>query len=74
LAKSIECVQVVNEIFSYQISREKIKYIYKDDPERLKEMEDFLYKSSYPAALKQLRAEKRRRTNQDAEDKNLLTF
>lgn len=69
-----DSVRVVREIYNYNISKEKIKYIYKDEPDKLKELDDYLYKAAYPKALKHLRVEKRKNNNQESNDKNTLTF
>ena len=66
--------QVVIEIYSYNIEKEKIKYMYMDNPEKQKELEDYLYKNSYPVALKHLSAEKRKNNNPQSVDKNNLQF
>jgi len=66
--------EIITEIIMYQLSKERIKYVYKDDPERLKELDDYLYKTSYPKSLKHLRVEKRKKNSQEAEEKDLLIF
>lgn len=72
IAFEYDSTQVINEIIAYQLNKEKIKYIYKEDSEKQKEMDDYLYKNSYPKALKHLRIEKRKNTNQDVKDKDDL--
>jgi len=74
IAFEYDSTQTVREIIMYQLTKEKIKYVYRENPEKLKELDDYLYKTSYPKALKHLRVEKRKKTGQDAEEKDLLIF
>ena len=69
-----DSVKVVQKVFNYQVNKSKIKYIYHDNPKKMKEMEDFLYKNSYPAILKQLGVERRKQRIEEAEDKDKITF
>ena len=69
-----DSVKVVQEVFSYRVNVAKIRYIYHDDKKKMQEMEDFLYKNSYPAILKHLGVERRKQKNEEAEDKNNLKF
>lgn len=74
ISAEYDSIQVINEVYSYNIEKEKIKYMYMDNPEKQKELEDYLYKNSYPAVLKHLSAEKRKNNNPQSEDKNNLQF
>jgi hypothetical protein len=74
IASDYDSIQVLKEVYNYNINKEKIKYIYKDEPDKLKEMNDFLFRSSYPKAIKQLNVEKRKNNNQEAVEKNRLSF
>lgn len=74
IAFGYDNVQVMKEVYNYILNKEKIKYIYKDDMAKLQEMEDFLYKNSYPQAMKHLRAEKRKIKDSETLDKNTLIF
>lgn len=69
-----DSTKTIQEIIVYQLNKEKLKYVYKDEPDKLKELDDYLYKTSYPKALKHLRIEKRKRTSQEATEKNELIF
>lgn len=66
--------ETINEIIVYQLNKEKIKYIYKDNPQLLNQMDSYLYTNSYPKALRHLRTEKRKSQNQDTTDQQELTF
>lgn len=74
IAFEYDSAGVANEIINYQLNKRKIQYVYKDEPDKLKEMDDYLYKHSFPKALRQLRVEKRKQNNQEATEKDGLTF
>jgi len=67
-----DSVKVVQEVFSYRVNVAKIRYIYHDDKKKMQEMEDFLYKETYPKILRQLGVERRRQQAEEADDKNKL--
>lgn len=74
IAFEYDSVKTVQEIIAYQLKKEKLKYVYKENPEKFKELDDYLYKTSYPKSLKHLRVEKRKRTSQEATEKDELIF
>jgi len=69
-----DSVKVVQDVFSYRVNLAKIRYIYHDDKKKMQEMEDFLYKETYPKILRQLGVERRRQQGEEADDKNKLKF
>ncbi|MDR0830502.1 MAG: hypothetical protein LBN95_10405 [Prevotellaceae bacterium] len=69
-----DSVKVVKEVFNYQLNKSKINYIYRDEPKKLAEMENFLYKNSYPKILRQLAVERRKRYIEELDDKENLMF
>lgn len=69
-----DSINTVNEIIGYRLTQEKIKYIYMDDSEKQKELDNYIYTTSYPKALKHLRVEKRKKKNQEAEETEVLIF
>ncbi|MDR2510948.1 MAG: hypothetical protein LBC89_00465 [Bacteroidales bacterium] len=69
-----DSVQVVQEVFSYQVNKAKIRYIYQNNKKKMQEMEDFLYKETYPRILKQLGVERRKQQSEEDRDKNNLRF
>ncbi|MCL2073816.1 MAG: hypothetical protein FWH18_07845 [Marinilabiliaceae bacterium] len=69
-----DSIAVLNQIFHYQVNKIKIQYIYQDDDEQLREMEDFWYREAYPRFLSQLMAERRRRQAEDVDDKDVFRF
>lgn len=74
IAFEYDSVATVQQITVYQLNKNKIQYIYKDNPDQMKEMDDYLYRTSYPVALKQLRVAKRQRNNQETNEQNELVF
>jgi hypothetical protein len=66
--------EVVKEVFNYQVNKSKIQYIYHGNQKKIQEMENFLYKNSYPKILKHLAVERRKKYIEELEDKENLKF
>ena len=69
-----DSIQVLNELFNYQVNKLKIRYIYYHDKVGMQEMLDFWYKEAYPRFLRLLAAELRRRQAEEINDKGELRF
>jgi len=69
-----DSVQVLEDLFGYQVKWASLQYIYYDEKEKMKVMEDSLYKDSYPEFLTKLATERRKRNNEEEDDKRNLTF
>jgi hypothetical protein len=69
-----DSIQILNELFSYQINKLKIQYIYYHNKKKMKEMEEFWYKEAYPNFLRLLAVELRRRQAEEINDKGELRF
>ncbi|MDR3328417.1 MAG: hypothetical protein LBT04_10005 [Prevotellaceae bacterium] len=75
VAFEYDSVATVRQIIVYQLNKNRLQYIYKGNDAMLKEMEDYLYRTAYPPALKQLRvAKQQRNNNQEATEQNELIF
>lgn len=61
LGYKYDSAEVIKNVYHYNMDREKIKYLYRDNSKKQVEMDEYLYKNRYPAELKHLQVEKRRR-------------
>jgi|GEM_PF-4679837 len=74
IAFEYDSATVVRQIIAYQLARERIRFVHLDNPDMQRELDRYLYRSSFPRALRHLRVERRRQASQENEDKDALIF